>query len=92
MPRRNQEGMVLIVVLVVLVVTLLAGMGVLRAVQTGNAMSGNFSFRQSGLHASDRALSDAMSEVATRVVAGPLIMASNQDSVPRGPRTRISTR
>ena len=70
MRRAQQGGMVLIVVLVVLVVTLLAGMGVLRAVQTGNAMAGNFSFRQSGMHASDRALTDAMSEVATRVVAG----------------------
>jgi type IV pilus assembly protein PilX len=67
---KQQRGMVLIAVLVVLVVTLLAGMGVMRSVQTGNAMAGNFSFRQVGMAASDRALSDAMSEVATRVVAG----------------------
>lgn len=70
MRRANQQGMVLIAVLVVLVVTLLAGMGVMRSVQTGNAMAGNFAFRQTGLAASDRALTDAMSEVATRVVGG----------------------
>lgn len=68
--RPQQQGMVLIAVLVVLVVTLLAGMGVMRSVQTGNAIAGNFSFRQTGMAASDRALTDAMSEVATRVVAG----------------------
>lgn len=68
-PRR-QRGMVLIVVLVVLVVTLLAGMSVLGSVQTGNAMSGNFSFRQVALQASDRALSDALTDLSNRVVAG----------------------
>lgn len=67
---RQQRGMVLIAVLVVLVVTLLAGMGVMRSVQNGNAIAGNFAFRQTGLAASDRALSDAMSEVATRVAGG----------------------
>ena len=70
MRRARQEGMVLIAVLVVLVVTLLAGMSVMRSVQTSNAIAGNFTFRQTGMAASDRALTDAMSEVATRVVAG----------------------
>ncbi|WP_049871232.1 hypothetical protein [Ramlibacter tataouinensis] len=62
--------MVLIVVLVVLVVTLLAGMGVMRTVQTGNAMAGNFSFRQAAMQASDRAMTDALSEVANRISGG----------------------
>ena len=70
MGRARQQGMVLIVVLVVLVVTLLAGMAVMRAVQTGNAMSGNLSFRQIGMAAADRAITDAMTDVANRVVAG----------------------
>lgn len=66
----GERGMVLLAVLVVLVVTLLAGMGVLRAVQTGNAMAGNFSFHQAAMQASDRAITDALSEVANRVAAG----------------------
>lgn len=60
----------LIAVLVALVVTLLAGLSVLRTVQTGNAMAGNFAFRQTGLAAADRALSEAMSDIAARVAAG----------------------
>lgn len=68
--RGKQEGMVLIVVLVVLAMTLLAGLGVMRAVQSGNAMAGNFSFRQIALQASDRAVSDALSEIANRVAGG----------------------
>jgi len=70
MGRARQQGMVLIVVLVALVVTLLAGLGAMRAVQTGNAMAGNFSFRQVGMAASDRAITDAMTDVANRVIAG----------------------
>lgn len=70
MRRARQQGMVLMAVLVVLVVTLLAGMGVMRTVQTGNAVAGNFSFRQVGLAASDRAISDAMSDVSNRIIGG----------------------
>lgn len=67
---KRERGMVLIVVLVVLVLTLLAGMSVMNAVQTGNQLAGNFSFRQSALQASDRAISDALAEVANRVSGG----------------------
>lgn len=70
MRRNGQQGMVMIVVLVVLVLTLLAGMSVMNAVQTGNAMAGNFSFRQSAMQASDRALTDALTGVANRVAGG----------------------
>lgn len=68
-PRR-QEGMVLIAVLVVLVLTLLAGMGMMSAVQTGNAQAGNFSFRQGAMQASDRAVTDALNDVANRIGGG----------------------
>ena len=65
--QKSQRGMVLVAVLVALVVALLAGMAVMQNVTTSNAMSGNFSFRQIAMQASDRALTDAMSDVATRV-------------------------
>lgn len=67
---KRQRGMVLIAVLVVLVITLLAGMSAMRAVQTGNVMAGNFSFRQGALQASDRAVDDALTTIANQVVAG----------------------
>lgn len=67
---RNQRGMVLIVVLVVLAITFLAGMGVIRAADTGNVMAGNFSFQQAAVQASDRALTDALTVVANRVAGG----------------------
>jgi Tfp pilus assembly protein PilX len=68
--RRRQQGVVLIAVLVVLMLTLLGGIGVMQAVQTGNAMAGNFSFRQAAMQASDRAVSDAMTQLANRVAGG----------------------
>ena len=67
---RRQQGMVLIAVLLALVITLLAGMGVMRAVRNANVMAGNFSFRQIAVQASDRALENAMSEIANRIAGG----------------------
>ena len=64
------RGMVLLVVLVVLVLLLLAGAGAMRAVDTGNVLSGNFSFQQAAMQAADRALSDAMNTAAAAVSAG----------------------
>ena len=69
-PGRRQQGMVLIVVLVALVLALLAAMSTMRTVQTGNAMAGNFSFRQVAMQASDRAVNDALTDIANRVVGG----------------------
>lgn len=66
----HQRGMVLIVVLVVLMLTSLAGMGVMRAADTGNVLAGNFSFQQAAAQASDRVITDALTVVANRVVSG----------------------
>lgn len=66
----RQQGTVLVVVLVVLVLALLAGLGVMREVQTANTAAGNFSFRQIGMAAADQALSQAMADISARVEAG----------------------
>lgn len=68
--RPHQRGMILLVVLMVLGMLLLAGAGVMRAVDTGNVISGNFSFQQSAMQASDRAVRAAMDNVAKRVSDG----------------------
>lgn len=67
--RTRQRGLVLIVALVVLGLMSLAGIGVLRATDTGNVIAGNFSFQQAAVQASDRALTDAVNILATLVVA-----------------------
>ncbi len=69
-PCRRQRGMVLMVVLVVLMLTFLAGTGVMRAVDTSNVMSGNYSFQQAAVQASDRAITDALTVVANQVAGG----------------------
>lgn len=66
----RQRGMILIIVLLVLTLTLLAGMGVMHSVQTGNALAGNYAFREGATQASDRAVTDALNQVANRVAAG----------------------
>lgn len=68
--QRAQRGMVLIVVLVVLVLLLLAGAGAMRAVDSGNVISGNFSFQQAAMQSADRALTDALNTAAGAVAGG----------------------
>ena len=65
---RPQRGAVLFVVLMVLSLLLLAGLGVMRTVDTGNVIAGNYSFKQAAVQASDRAVTDAMNSLAGIVV------------------------
>jgi type IV pilus assembly protein PilX len=67
--RRNQQGAVLMAVLLVLGMLLLAGVGVLRSVDTGNVIAGNYSFQQQAVLASDRAINVAMNSLSTRVAS-----------------------
>jgi type IV pilus assembly protein PilX len=69
-PRRKQRGAVLFVVLMVLSLLLLAGLGVMRSVDTSNVIAGNYSFQQAAVQASDRAVTDALNGLASIVVAG----------------------
>jgi type IV pilus assembly protein PilX len=69
-PRGQQRGVVLLVVLVVLALMLLAGFGVMRAVDTSNVVAGNFSFQQAAVQASDRGLTDAMNALPALVTGG----------------------
>lgn len=49
----KQRGVVLFIALIVLVAMTLAGIGMVRSVDTGNLISGNLAFKQSTLNASD---------------------------------------
>jgi type IV pilus assembly protein PilX len=68
-PRR-QNGVVLFVVLMVMSLLLLAGLGVMRSVDTSNVIAGNYSFQQAAVQASDRAVDDAMNNLAGIVAGG----------------------
>ena len=65
----KQRGMVLLVAVIVLALMLLAGLGVMRAADTGNVISGNFSFQQAATQAADRAVSDALQVLENIVLA-----------------------
>jgi Tfp pilus assembly protein PilX len=67
---RRQRGMVLTVVLAILGLLFLAGLGIMRSTDTGNVIAGNFSFQQSALQASDRAITDAVNTLSGLVTAG----------------------
>lgn len=68
--RQRQGGAVLLVAAVVLALMFLASLGVLRAADTGNLISGNYAFQQASTQASDRAIGDALTQLQTLVVSG----------------------
>lgn len=49
----KQQGVVLLIALIILVAMTLAGIGMMRSVDTGNMIAGNLAFRQAVLNASD---------------------------------------
>jgi Tfp pilus assembly protein PilX len=55
LPRR-QEGVVLMVALIVLIAMTLAGIGIMRSIDTGTLVSGNIGFRQAAVSTADVSL------------------------------------
>ena len=62
--QQKQRGVVLFVALVVLVVMSLGGISMMRAADTGTQIAGNLAFRQSALHAAERAFEQAMQNIS----------------------------
>jgi Tfp pilus assembly protein PilX len=56
---RTQRGVVLFIALIVLVAMSLAGIAIIRSVDTGNQISGNVAFKQGTLSSADRGVDDA---------------------------------
>lgn len=73
-PRSNgstqQHGVVLIVTLIILILMTLATVSVVRSMDTGNVIAGNFAFKQAAMQASDRAITDAMNNLANIIPSG----------------------
>lgn len=55
LPRR-QEGVVLMVALIVLIAMTLAGIGIMRSIDTGTLVAGNIGFRQGAVSSADLSL------------------------------------
>lgn len=66
----QQQGLVLMLVLIVLGILALAGAAVMRSVDTGNTIAGNHSFQQGAMHASEQAMAASMGFLRARVASG----------------------
>lgn len=59
LPQRRQGGVVLLVALIVLVAMTLAGIGIMRSVDTGSLVAGNIGFRQAAVASGDSGIEAA---------------------------------
>jgi Tfp pilus assembly protein PilX len=57
--RRGQQGVVLFIALIVLVAMSLAGLGLMRSVDTGTLVASNLAFKQGAMHGGDRGIEAA---------------------------------
>lgn len=60
----KEKGVVLFVTLVVLILMMLATLSVVRSMDTGNVIAGNFAFKQAVTQVSDRGITDALNNLA----------------------------
>jgi type IV pilus assembly protein PilX len=70
---RKQGGVVLFIALIALVALTLAGIAIMRSVDTGNVIAGNMAFREAALQSSDVGIEAAF-------IALPTIVASSKDA------------
>jgi Tfp pilus assembly protein PilX len=68
----RQRGVVLFIALIVLVAMSLAGIAIMRSVDTGSQVSGNIAFRQAALASGDRGLDAAFTWLKNNVTTGVL--------------------
>lgn len=59
-PPRRQDGVVLMIALIVLVAMTLAGIGMVRSIDTGTMVAGNIGFRQSAVATGDGGIESAI--------------------------------
>ena len=75
LPRR-QRGITLIIALIALVALTMAGIALVRSVDTGNVISGNFAFRQASMQATDTGVEAAFTQLGTIVGAADTAIAN----------------
>jgi type IV pilus assembly protein PilX len=67
-----QRGVVLFIALIVLVAMTMAGIAIMRSVDTGNLISGNFAFKQGTLQAGDYGVNAAVTYLVAQANTGQL--------------------
>jgi len=77
---RSQRGTMLMISLIVLVALTLAGIAMMRSVDTAGVVAGNIGFKQSAVSASDQGVQDAYNWIAARSGTATL----NTDDSARG--------
>lgn len=70
--RRQQSGVVLFIALIVLVAMTLAGISIMRSVDTGVTISGNIAFKQTTLSTADQGIDDAFTFLTNNITSGVL--------------------
>ncbi|MEO7403899.1 MAG: hypothetical protein ABIU95_09550 [Burkholderiales bacterium] len=78
-PATRSRGIVLFIVMIVLVAMMLAGAGLMRSVDTGTVIAGNFAFKQATIQAVDAGIEAAYNATFSRVTgAATTASAPNQ--------------
>jgi type IV pilus assembly protein PilX len=70
---RSQRGVVLLIALIMLVAMTLAGIGMMRSVDTGSVIAGNMAFKQATLNASDAGTSAGFNALVAVANSGNLL-------------------
>jgi type IV pilus assembly protein PilX len=94
-PRGGQRGVVLFIALIVIVAMMLAGAGLMRSVDTGTVIAGNFAFKQATIQAVDAGIEAAYNATFARVASAatgstagsqyyPTLQSLGADGVPAG--------
>jgi Tfp pilus assembly protein PilX len=76
---RIQRGVVLFIALIVLVAMSLAGIAIMRSVDTGSLVAGNVAFRQAALMSGDRGVDEAFTWLRNNITTGALDNNSSSD-------------
>ena len=71
----------LFIALIVLVAMTLAGIAIMRSVDTGNLVAGNMAFKQSSLSASDNGIAQAFNWLTT-TINNPATYATLEQDIP----------
>ena len=74
-PPQRQGGVVLMIALIVLVALTLAGIALVRSVDTSNIIAGNLAFQQSATNAADTATETGIAWLETRNTGGTLFVS-----------------
>lgn len=82
--RQGQQGFVLILALVIMVIITLSAVALIASLRSGISASGNIAFRQAATRAADVAVEDAFQWVRTKMTASATSLNSNLSAAAGG--------